>query len=219
MEAMNENRIIKMIKTHSKKHIKMKNKKGIIISIIAVVRLVIALAVLFLVVFPACNKLKGYIFSEQVVVGLLNPVEDGECVTESFNEDHKAVDILVDCGNPVKAACSGLLSGSRAIFGGASTGDTMGLQIDHLENCKDEDNDWSEYVIKYGCVDFVGREEDSFASRDVKQGDIIGTVGRCDAEANIGIDGCHVHFVLRKPTSGLPEYVSACEYLRDVETS
>ena len=38
------------------------NKKAVEISIKAVVRLIIAVAVLFLIVFPACNKLRSYFF-------------------------------------------------------------------------------------------------------------------------------------------------------------
>lgn len=199
------------------------NKKAVELSIKAIVRLIIALAVLFLVVFPACNKLRSYFFGEQIIAGLLNPVEGGKCIM-NFNEDHKAVDILSDCGNPVKAACSGTLSGfgpglsGDPVFGGTSRGGSMGLHIDNLENCKDEDKDWSEYDIIYGCIDFEGREKMGFATRDVKQGEIIGTVGRCNAEPKTGEDGCHVHLVIRKGTLGGKDSVAACEHLKDVKS-
>src|SRR3989338_8499148 len=39
------------------------NKTAVELSIKAIVRLIIALAVLFLVVVPACNKLRSYFFS------------------------------------------------------------------------------------------------------------------------------------------------------------
>jgi hypothetical protein len=136
----------------------------------------------------------------QIVEGLLNPVEGGECLL-NFNRDHKAVDITAECGTPVMAACDGRLSG----FFGLSDEPIIkapekGLDLDDLENCKDDDKDWSGYRIFYGCID-----TDDTSTRSVKQGDIIGTVGECDRE-----NGCHIHFVLVDGALGGDGGVSAC---------
>ena len=182
-----------------------KHKKSLMI-IKSMMRLFIALLLLWVFV-GACNKVRDaftggdvHYDSGQIVEGLLNPVEGGECLL-NFNRDHKAVDITAECGTPVMAACDGRLSG----FFGLSDEPIIkapekGLDLDDLENCKDDDKDWSGYRIFYGCID-----TNDISTRSVKQGDIIGTVGECDRE-----NGCHIHFVLVDGALGGDGGVSAC---------
>ncbi|MFH0832583.1 MAG: M23 family metallopeptidase [Candidatus Aenigmatarchaeota archaeon] len=151
----------------------------------------------------------------QILGGVFNPVEGGKCLM-NFNEKHRAVDITAPCGTPVKAACSGTIEGigpgltGDSVFGGTASGGSMGLRIYKLENCKDDKNDWSEYEFDYGCIDFEGREQGAFKTRHIEKGEVIGTVGKCKAEADIGEDDCHVHLVLRKGKLGGEDSASAC---------
>ena len=182
-----------------------KHKKSLMI-IKSMMRLFIALLLLWVFV-GACNKVRdaftgGDVHYDygQIVEGLLNPVEGGECLL-NFNRDHKAVDITAECGTPVMAACDGTLSR----FFGLSDEPVIkapekGLGLDNLENCEDDDKDWSGYRIFYGCID-----TNDISTRSVKQGDIIGTVGECDRE-----NGCHIHFVLVDGALGGDGGVSAC---------
>ncbi len=186
-----------------------KHKKSLMI-IKSMMRLFIALLLLWVFV-GACNKVRdaftgGDVHYDygQIVEGLLNPVEGGECLL-NFNRDHKAVDITAECGTPVMAACDGRLSG----FFGLSDEPIIkapekGLDLDDLENCKDDDKDWSGYRIFYGCIDTNDILYTHFPI-SVKQGDIIGTVGECDRE-----NGCHIHFVLVDGALGGDGGVSAC---------
>ena len=176
----------------------------------SMMRLFIALLLLWVFV-GACNKVRdaftgGDVHYDygQIVEELLNPVEGGECLL-NFNKDHKAVDITAECGTPVMAACDGTLSR----FFGLSDEPVIkapekGLDLDNLENCKDDDKDWSGYRIFYGCIDTNDILYTHFPIF-VKQGDIIGTVGECDRE-----NGCHIHFVLVDGALGGDGGVSAC---------
>src|SRR3989338_181491 len=68
------------------------NKKAVELSIKAIVRLIIALAVLFLVVFPACNKLRSYFFGadtgsfDTFVEGINEMSSDGDSFVLRLNE-------------------------------------------------------------------------------------------------------------------------------------
>lgn len=194
----------------------LKNKRSLMV-IKAIVRLLIALIVFFLIVIPACNKIRGIFFGQdaakpgQIVGGLLEPV-DGKACLLNFNKNHKAVDIRADCGTDVRAACGGRLESAGpglsgdSVFGGTSSGGEEGLLLDNLQNCASGSKDWSDYRIFYGCIDFNNR-----LSRDVEQGDVIGTVGQCEKNSK-EMSGCHLHFVLVEGALGGDGSTSACEY-------
>ena len=198
-----------------------KHKKSFII-IKSMMRLFIALLLLWVFV-GACNKVRdaftgGDVHYDygQIVEGLLNPVEGGECLL-NFNKDHKAVDITAECGTSVKAACGGKVSSfgpgltGDSVFGGTSSGGEEGLRIgdssvtsgwSKLEDC----GEWEDYQILYGCIDF----DRSVIGDVVQKGDAVGTVGECENHPTEKKLGCHIHFVLVDGALGGDGGVSAC---------
>lgn len=115
-----------------------------------------------------------------------------------FDSSHKAVDITVNCGAPVKAVCNGRLStigpglSDDKVFGGTSGGGQQGLEVEHDKSCDYK----PDYRSLYGCVEIPDRK-----SRDVKKGETIGFVGTCGAEPG----DCHLHFVVTKTKGAIKD--------------
>lgn len=135
------------------------------------------------------SLLGQYDFSYEVSLPFSEP-EPPKCVT-AYSDKHKAVDIAVGCGTPVKAVCSGRMSvigpglSGDPVFGGTSKGGQEGIAINHGDDCR-----WHDYRSLYGCVDIPERKE-----RDVKKGETIGFVSTCGSEKDVG---CHLHFGVTK---------------------
>ncbi len=116
-------------------------------------------------------------FEEQWVgakKNLINPIPNVVCDPASYTPSHRAVDIQADCRTEVKAACGGRLEYVTGVFRGGQA-----AFIHHDESC----NGWSGYRTAYALDSADTR------TRDVKQGEVIGTVRKYEGK-------CQLHFAI-----------------------
>ncbi len=125
-----------------------------------------------------------YDFPYEVSLPISEP-EPPKCTALYDKDRHKAVDISVGCGTPVKAVCGGILSILFGISDDPAFRGQEGIAIKHGDDCR-----WPDYRSLYGCVDITERK-----GRDVKKGETIGFVSTCGSEKEAG---CHLHFGVTK---------------------